>query len=46
MAIARSLIDEVEENFIINFDIAEKKKKKNLLAPTGYIQNAGVQLGI
>jgi len=28
MAIARSLTDEVEENFIINFDIGEKEKKK------------------
>ena len=40
MAIARYLIDEVEENFIINFDIVEKEKKKNQQAPTGYIQNA------
>jgi len=29
MAIARISIDEVEEKIIINFDIAEKKKKKS-----------------
>jgi len=28
MAIARISIDEVEEKIIINFDIAEKEKKK------------------
>jgi len=35
-----------KKKIIINFDIGVTKKKKNLLAPTGYIQNAGVPLGI